>query len=183
MLWIVGYNLIGLFALVLLSPFWLTWLALVPKTRAGFFQKLGFYPKPFLNRLESLPSQKRIWVHTVSVGEFNAARPLINRLIEAEYSVLVSTTTATGQALAQKTYPNLPICYFPLDLPWVIHGTLKRLDPEVVVILETEIWPNLLNQASGQNIPVVMVNGRLSAKSSKGYARFKPFFPLGSQSL
>ena len=112
----------------------------------------------------------------VSVGELNAARPLIEALLAKDYPLIVSTTTLTGYNLAHKNHPGLPVLYFPFDLPWIIQKALRQLQPALIVILETEIWPNLLFYASRQEIPVMMVNGRLSQRSFEGYRRFKWFF-------
>lgn len=170
------YNVFLVVAAVVLSPLLAVWLLMVPKTRAGFWEKLGKRSPTFESRLAALPESNRIWLHAVSVGELNAARPLIRALKAKGYPLIISTTTATGNALAHKTYPELPIFYFPFDFPWVIEATLHRLNPAVLVILETEIWPNLLHRASQNRVPVLLVNGRLSSRSFTGYHRFKWFF-------
>jgi 3-deoxy-D-manno-octulosonic-acid transferase len=170
------YNMFLMILVVALAPCWIVWMLLVPKVRAGFFQKLGFLPQAFLQRVLQLPVENRIWLHAVSVGELNASKPLINRLIEKDYPMVLSTTTATGNALARQLYPDLPIFYFPFDFPWAVNKVLGALKPSVVVILETEIWPNLLYHASRYKVPVLMLNGRLSERSFKGYCRLKGFF-------
>ncbi len=147
-----------------------------PKIRAGFFEKLGGFSKSFLEKLASLPETPRIWIHAVSVGELNAAKPLINALIQQNYPIILSNTTATGHQLALKSYPELPIFYFPFDFPWVIQKTLTCLNPALIVILETEIWPNLMVMASQHKIPVLLLNGRLSSRSFNGYHKLRHFF-------
>lgn len=173
--WILYNMAIFILALVLL-PFWLIGLLLIPKWRAGFFQKLGFLPRACLEQIQTLPLQKRIWIHTVSVGELNAAKPLIQMLIDQGYGVILSATTQTGYTLAHQLFPKLAIFYFPFDLPWVIQQTLQRLNPQLILILETEIWPNLLMSTASKGVPVVLINGRLSQKSFQGYYRFRWFF-------
>lgn len=172
----LAYNTLLVLALVLLTPVWGIWLMLVPKIRHGFWEKLGFWPSDLLQRLNALPKEGRIWIHTVSVGELNAAKPLISALIAKEHPVILSTTTATGNRLAHQLYPTRPILYFPFDVPWVIAKALTGLNPAMIVILETEIWPNLMVQAKRRGIPVVLMNGRLSPRSFRGYARFGWFF-------
>ncbi len=176
MLFYTLYNFILILAILLLSPLWLLWMVFVPKIRVGFGEKLGLLSSPFQEQLKQTPQQNRIWIHTVSVGELNAAKPLIQALLHKHYPVMLSTTTATGNELAHKTFPDLPILFFPFDLPWIIAKILKALQPSVIVILETEIWPNLLFQATQQKTPVLLFNGRLSKGSFAGYSRFKPFF-------
>ncbi len=173
---ILLYNALLFITLALFSPLWLTWLATVPKMRAGFWEKLGFYPEDLKAKLQSQPASKRIWLHAVSVGEFNAAKPLINQLRQEGYALVLSTTTATGNQVARNSYPDLPILYFPFDLFMIVPKALKLIRPDLIVIMETEIWPNLLYFAKRSQIPVMMVNGRLSQRSFKFYVYFKDFF-------
>lgn len=170
------YNLLICGLTIALFPLWIGWMLAVPKVRAGFFEKLGCLSLSFRQQLENLPLENRVWLHAVSVGELNAAKPLIGKLQEKGYPVILSTTTATGNALARKSYPELPVFYFPLDFPWIVCSILRRIRPALLVILETEIWPNLLFHAHWRSIPVIMANGRLSQKSFRGYSRFRGFF-------
>jgi 3-deoxy-D-manno-octulosonic-acid transferase len=177
MLFYFLYNLVLFTLIVLLSPLWLFWMACTPKIRAGFGEKLGHYRPEFVAQLiHHLPIDNRIWLHAVSVGELNAARPLIDALLEKGFPVMISNTTATGHALARKTYPTLPVFYFPLDLPGVLEKSLKLLKPKLLVVLETEIWPNLMVHCRRHRVPVLLVNGRLSQRSYKGYATLSWFF-------
>lgn len=118
--------------------------------------------------------QGGLWVHAVSVGETLAAAPLINAWREAhpDEPVLVTTMTPTGSARVQALWGNkVNHCYAPYDLPWAWGLFLRKVRPRVLVIMETELWPNMLVSAQARGIPVVLVNARLSARSARGYAR------------
>lgn len=175
------YNVLLSLALVALSPVWAAYLLLVPKMRAGFWEKLGFLPAPLQEMLKR-ESGRRIWFHAVSVGEFNAIKPLIADLC-ADYDIVVSTTTRTGHDLAQRTFPALPVLYFPYDLRPAIRRVLRHVRPELVVIAETELWPNFMDLVMRRfRIPLIFVNGRLSQRSSRGYAWVRPLMkPLMRQ--
>lgn len=167
------YNLLLLAGLIILCPIWLAYLAFVPKARAGFWQKLGFFPESLKRRLAQ-KSRKRIWFHAVSVGEFNAIRSLIPLLAD-DFEVVISTTTRTGQDLAVRTYPDLLVIYFPYDLRAVIKRVLRRVQPDLVVLTETELWPNFIDQATRAfSTPLILINGRLSRQSCKGYLWIQP---------
>jgi 3-deoxy-D-manno-octulosonic-acid transferase len=114
-----------------------------------------------------------IWVHAVSVGEVLAARPLVERLKERfpARPVFVSTTTITGNAVARRSLTRADgIFYAPFDWPRPVRRALERVRPQLLVLVETEIWPNLIHEARRRGIRVAMVNGRLSPKSSRRYA-------------
>jgi 3-deoxy-D-manno-octulosonic-acid transferase len=121
--------------------------------------------------------RKTVWVHAVSVGEVKAVEKLLERLRQEfpDRPVVVSTTTVTGQSLAREQRGRLVdhTLYFPLDLPGPLRRTLDRLRPSLVIIAETEIWPNFLRICRQRNIPVMMVNGRISDKSLSGYRRVR----------
>ena len=120
------------------------------------------------------PAPAAVWVHAVSVGEVQAAQPLIRHLLTRTppLSVLVTTTTPTGAArLRSLCGDTVTHRYTPYDLPEVIGRFLERTQPRLVIIMETEIWPNTLAQCAARAIPVVLANARLSARSAKGYAR------------
>lgn len=120
-----------------------------------------------------------VWVHAVSVGEVNAATPLIDRLLEAHpgMQITVTTMTPTGSARVLEGYgARVEHCYLPYDLPGAVARFLDHLQPELAVIMETEIWPNLLRGCARRSIPVLFANVRLSEKSYRGYARFRTLF-------
>lgn len=119
-----------------------------------------------------------IWVHAVSVGEVEASRPIIKAL-KAEYpehQILLTTMTPTGSERVKLLFADtVKHCYLPYDLPFAIKRFLKRTHPEFGIIMETEIWPNLLFHCQRMNIPLVLANARMSVRSAKGYARFPKF--------
>ena len=120
-------------------------------------------------------SGKIIWIHCVSVGEFNASKPLIDQLfiLYPMHKILVSTTTMTGSNEVKKHYKNkVTHCFFPLDAPLIINSFIAKINPEVCILLETEIWPNLIHSLQKKKIPVMLVNARLSEKSFERYLRY-----------
>jgi len=141
------------------------------KYAAGFWQRLGFLPE------FEQDERKVLWLHCVSVGETNAARPLVKELIEnfPEYRLVVSTTTKTGQNLAREVFKNQAelVFYFPYDWKFSVRRALKRIKPSVVLLMETELWFNFLREASRSGARIAIVNGRLSEKSFKRYSYVK----------
>jgi len=119
-----------------------------------------------------------IWVHAVSVGEVEASRPIIKAL-QAEYpehQILLTTMTPTGSERVKLLFADtVKHCYLPYDLPFTIQRFLNRTQPKFGIIMETEIWPNLLFHCQQMNIPLVLANARMSERSAKGYARFPKF--------
>jgi len=119
-----------------------------------------------------------IWVHAVSVGEVEASRPIIKALQAEypEYKILLTTMTPTGSERVKLLFADsVEHCYLPYDLPFAIRRFLKRTHPKFGIIMETEIWPNLLLQCQKTNIALVLANARMSERSAKGYARFPKF--------
>lgn len=147
-------------------------LVLKPKTRIGLGQKLGFIPSAVKPKAKS----PRIWFHTCSVGEFNAGLSLIKLFRERhpDWEVFVSTTTATGQALAnEKVGAWATVFYFPFDLPWAIDSWLSSVQPDMVAIVETELWPGFIHACARRGIGVCCVNGRISPRSFGRYQKVK----------
>ncbi|HSA07446.1 MAG TPA: 3-deoxy-D-manno-octulosonic acid transferase [Candidatus Gastranaerophilales bacterium] len=168
------YNLILIIFAVILFPVIAVAFIIQPKLRAGFFKKLGFYNyKTGLNR-------KSIWVHAVSVGEINATEGLIKRIKKEfpDYVLVVTTVTRTGQEVANKKLGNIAdlISYFPYDFDFSTQAAIKTFDPALVIIAETEIWPGFINQLCRKNVPIMLVNGRISPGSFKGYKKARFFF-------
>ena len=125
-------------------------------------QRLGF----------GCPALKRpVWLHAASVGEARAIAPLAQRL-SAQYSVLITTTTPTGRDQVLALVPGATHAFLPYDLPWAMRAWIDQLNPRALILVETELWPNLIHQASRQGVPVVLANARMSQKSERGYARF-----------
>ncbi len=158
------YSFFYTVAFVLISPLFLL---RRKKYASGFKQRLGFLPK-FKKSTRPI-----IWIHCVSVGETNAARPLINKILKKypNYRLVVSTTTKTGQDLAQKLFADDAdmVFYFPFDWKFTVQRVLRQIRPNVVLIMETEIWFNFIREATKNHAQVFIVNGRLSEKSAKRY--------------
>ncbi len=138
-----------------------------PAYRRRWGERFGF--------VERLPdAQPVIWVHSVSVGETIAAAPMIRRLQKKypDATLLVTTMTPTGSAQVKKIFGNrVEHCYAPYDMPDAIARFLRRTHPAILVIMETELWPNLIHACHQRAIPAVLANARLSAKSAAGYAK------------
>lgn len=120
-----------------------------------------------------------IWFHVVSVGETNAAQPLIEHYLKLGHPVLVTNTTKTGQARAKSLFLKAPYLdlfqavYLPADQKTLIREFYQKYQPKLLLLMETELWPNLLDQAPQFNVPSVLLNARLSEKSAKGYVKVK----------
>ena len=148
--------------------------ALAPRA-AWHALSAGRYAVGLGPRLGMVPPELRqhrgaIWIHAVSVGEVHAARGLISHLRrEMGAPVVLSTTTPTGQVLARTAGADA-VFYMPLDLPVVIRRYLAVLQPRALILVETEIWPNLLRQCREHGVAVALVNGRLSERSRRRYA-------------
>jgi len=143
--------------------------------RKEWRERFAFYRTPRL-RPSQLPL---IWVHAVSVGETRAAKPLIDALLQhyPDYKLLITSTTPTGFATALELYRHearILQTWFPYDLPDVVWRFFKHFQPTLGILLETEIWPNLLHEAARRRIPVVLVNARLSSHSARAYGRIAP---------
>lgn len=163
-------SLLGL-ALLLSSPWWLLRMAMQGKYRAGLSERLGDVPE----RIERSDSRRAIWVHAVSVGEVLAVAGLVQRLRTefSEHRVVISTTTKTGQQLARNKFGDKNVFYFPLDFAFCIRPYLRALRPELVVLAETEFWPNFLRLAKRSGIQIAVVNARISDRSFPRYYRWR----------
>jgi 3-deoxy-D-manno-octulosonic-acid transferase len=142
----------------------------------------GKYQASFRERMGALPSSlqrgasRSIWVHAVSVGEVLTARVLVDGLKRRfpGWSVFLSTTTVTGHDVARRSAPAADgLFYAPFDFPWPVRTALRRLDPALLVLVETEIWPNLIHEAQRHGTRVAIVNGRLSPRSFPRYRRLR----------
>ncbi|MDO4584636.1 MAG: 3-deoxy-D-manno-octulosonic acid transferase [Planctomycetia bacterium] len=164
------FNGIYLLGIGCLFP-WLVWEAIRKgKYREGYGEKfLGKVP-----RLEK-KSSKRIWIHAVSVGEVNLAGILLKaweeRFPEREW--LISTTSKTGYDLARKKFAGKTVFYAPLDFTWSVREAMERLRPDLLVLVELELWPNLLLEAKKRRVPVAVVNGRLGERSFRNYRKIR----------
>ncbi len=123
------------------------------------------------------PGKKCIWIHAVSVGEVNAAKTVIQELKKRfiNYDIVISTTTDTGQARAQALFGSkYKIMYFPFDFSWVMRRAFRNINPAICLLMELEVWPNFVDIAKKLNVPVVIVNGRVSDRSFSRYSKIKP---------
>jgi 3-deoxy-D-manno-octulosonic-acid transferase len=166
------YTALYALALIFSLPYWLVGMLRDGKYRAGLKERLGFVPQ----RLK-LPDEieKSIWIHAVSVGEVLAMTSLLAAL-QAESSgmrVFVSTTTLSGQQLARDRFGESNVFYLPLDLPHSVSAFMRVIRPAMLVMAETEFWPNLLRLAKESGAHVVVVNARISDRSLPGYKRFR----------
>jgi 3-deoxy-D-manno-octulosonic-acid transferase len=172
----VLYNIALIVMTVVLSPYILFKLLTVPKYRGGISQKLGRVRKGVLRVLNNT---RPIWVHAVSVGEVMAAHPLI-RDLRKKYpgrKFILSTVTVTGHYTAKQRVPEADaVFYFPFDYPWIVRRVIKAINPAIVLVAETEIWPNFFRELKRQGIPSALINGRISPKSYGNYLKFRRFF-------
>ena len=139
-----------------------------PAFRQRISERFGF--------VKTLADKPVIWFHVVSVGETLGAKPLISKLIEQhpDHHILVSSTTLTGSDAVQKLFADqVQHVYFPYDLQGSLKRFLNRIQPKKLIIMETEIWPNLYASCQQRNIPIVIVNARLSQRSMKSYLKIK----------
>ena len=134
---------------------------------------------------ELAQSQQPIWIHAVSVGEVIAATPIINALQQQypEQPLLITTTTSTGAERVAALTGNIEHRYFPADYPCAVKQFIKRTKPALCLIMETELWPNMLTVCKDQAIPTIVVNARLSEKSQQKYQRFQSLFAAPLQTL
>lgn len=154
-------------ALAAASPYCAYKLFTQKKIRAGMKQKLGFPP--------ARSGEKCAWFHCVSVGEVGLARELIRRFEERfpTCPAAISTTTDTGGAAARKHFPGHDVFYYPFDLSPAVRGTFRRIRPRCIVLMELELWPNLLITARKRNVPAVIVNGRITEKTFRRLRRIR----------
>src|SRR3954462_11675404 len=163
--------LVGQF--VVATPYWIFKMLSHGKYRAGLSERLGRVPE----RVRSAqPGDVCIWIHAVSVGQVLAVSQLVNELRTARAEnmlIVVSTTTTTGQNLARERFGPENVFYFPLDLGFCIAPYMRALRPKLVVMAETEFWPNFLRKAKRCGAKVAVVNARISDRSLPGYQRWK----------
>jgi 3-deoxy-D-manno-octulosonic-acid transferase len=167
------YSLLLTFGFLILLPRFLFDAFRHGKYVAGFRERLGHVP--------AVASAGRpvIWLHCVSVGETQAARPLVRAIRKAfpDYLLAVSTITLTGQRLAREVFKEdaARVFYFPFDWRWTVRRSLKAINPSLALLMETELWPGFLRECQIQRIPVALVNGRLSDESFRRYRLIRGF--------
>ena len=166
-----AYSFLLSLGLLLLTPYFLFQALAHRKYVDGLRERLGFLPT--INR------QPVIWLHCVSVGETQAARPLVERIRKElpHHALVVSTVTLTGQKLARDLFHTQAarVIYFPFDWRWSVRRSLRAISPAAVLVMETELWPNFLRECKAREIPVALVNGRISRKSFARYRRIRFF--------
>ena len=167
------YSIVTLAALLIASPYFLYQALRHKKYLGSIAQRLGYLPLSL-----NLDGDESIWVHAVSVGEVLSVRPLLAQL-RTEYPklrVFLSTTTLTGQQLARRGVPDADgVFYFPFDWTFAVRRTLSVVKPRLFVMVETELWPNMLRECRRRGIKTVLVNGRLSHRSYPRYRLIRPF--------
>jgi 3-deoxy-D-manno-octulosonic-acid transferase len=166
--WLLNFAYVALLAAV--APVILFRMIVLGKYRTGWRQKI----------LGQLPQRDGtgpcLWLHAVSVGEVLQLEPLLAALAQSDSRLefVISTTTVTGHDVARKRYPGHQIIYFPLDFSWAVNAALARINPAAIVLVELELWPNFIHAASRRKIPILLVNGRISERSYRGYRRIRP---------
>lgn len=172
-------NLIYILLLIVASP-WIVWRRVTQgRYKQGWREKLfGNLPRlsTATTALTKDPTKRRIWFHAVSVGELQVIRPVIE-LAQSEWpdlQIVVTTSTDSGYELAKKLYSQHQVAFAPLDFTWAIRRALDRIEPDLLVMAELELWPNWLSITARQGIPIAIINARLSARSLSGYLRIAP---------
>ncbi len=168
----VPYLLNFAYSLLILAA--LPWLA-VQAIRKGKYRE-GYAAK-FLGLVPWRTSGRTcVWLHAVSVGEVGLLAPLLGIIgrQHPDWECVISTTTMTGMALAKKKYPDLCVFYCPLDFTWAVGAAMRRIRPDLLVLAELELWPNLVRAARRSGARVAVINGRLSEHSFAGYRRIRP---------
>ena len=165
------YSALLAAGLLVSLPYWLLQALRHGKYRAGLDERLGRIP----TRLVTGAARPAIWIHAVSVGEVLAISGLAEELAKRfpQHRIVISTTTDTGQKLAQSRFGGENVFYFPLDFGFAIRPYLRLLRPELIVIAETEFWPNFLRLAHASGARIAVVNARISDRSRPGYRRFR----------
>jgi 3-deoxy-D-manno-octulosonic-acid transferase len=172
----VLYNILLVLLTILLSPVLIFKIITGAKYRGGISQKLGRVRK----RVKRVIGGARpIWVHAVSVGEVMAAHPLIREL-KKKYpgtKLIISTVTVTGNYTALQRVPEADaVFFFPFDYPWIVRKVIRRINPAIVLVAETELWPNFFRELNRMKIPSAVINGRISPHSYRNYMRLRFFF-------
>ena len=167
------YSALLAAALVVGAPWWLVRMVTSGRYRAGLAGRLGRIPA---GMAEAVAGRKVIWLHAVSVGEVMAATELVRALRGQmpDWVIAISTTTETGQHLARERFgSHSPVFYMPLDFAALMRRYLRVLQPQMVVLMESELWPNLIETCASGGIPIAVVNGRVSDRSLPRYLRLK----------
>ncbi len=163
------YNILASIVVIAILPFFTVRMLVMGQIKSRFKEMLGFLPADVL---QQAAGRKCIWAHAASVGEIVATSSIIKEISKLlpNQTFLVSVVTPTGYEMAKKIIPEaIGVIYFPVDLPWVVESVLSRIRPGLFMMVETELWPNFLKAAKRHDVKTIMVNGRISDKSSKRY--------------
>ena len=169
------YNIILFIAAIIVLPYYLLKIIFTGKYRQSFIQKLGGRQAKIPAGLKEGP---RVWIHAVSVGEVTAAAPIVAclKMKRPEVEIIFSTSTETGQKMAHRFIKGTAaFIYFPMDIPSIVRKVIKMVNPDIFVLVETELWPNFLRVSQTRRIKALMVNGRISPRSYRRY-RLTRFF-------
>lgn len=173
----IFYNAIQLLLLVIFLPLIILKVAFTTKYRQRVWDRLGLR-LPSMNRDRA--SGPRIWIHALSVGEVISSVPLVREMRRRfpEWVIIYSASTATGERTARRKLGDITdfIISFPVDIFWSVQRVIKKVKPDLFIIIETDLWPNLLSELSRRGIPILLLNGRISESSFKRYKTFSWFF-------
>ncbi len=163
---VILLDLFYLLVIILLLPWWLLMLAIKPAFRAGILARFIF-PKTIA------PLSGSVWLHGSSAGEIDLLRPLVKKLAEQATgcNIVVSAFSISGFSAAKKAFPHYCVIYFPADFSPVIKRFLSALKPVLIILVESEFWPNFIATASRSGVPVCVLNGRMSQKSFRAHRR------------
>ncbi|MEI6219352.1 MAG: glycosyltransferase N-terminal domain-containing protein, partial [bacterium] len=175
MIWVV-YNILFAIGYSMMLPYFIFRMVRRGGYLKGFLERLCVFDAAAAARIRERP---RIWIHAVSVGEILVALRFIDefRVQEPGVAFVLTTTTSTGHSIAAaRLNASDVIAYFPVDFPFVIRRALDLFRPRALVLVESELWPNLVRLTAGRGIPVILVNGRMSERSERGYKIVRVFF-------
>jgi 3-deoxy-D-manno-octulosonic-acid transferase len=165
------YNSLLTFLLILASPYLLLRSLIQKRFREGLLQRMGFF--------KNLLFEKPIWIHAASVGEVLCSIPLLKKITKEfpQLKIVLTTMTSTGNETAKTRLPEADrVLFVPIDHPLFIRRTIGKIQPSLLLIAETELWPNLLRSCGRKGIPIILFNGRISQKSFQRYLFLKFFF-------
>jgi 3-deoxy-D-manno-octulosonic-acid transferase len=165
------YNILLTFSLFLASPYFLLRALIQKRFRKGLAQRMGFF--------QNLSFKNPIWTHAASVGEVFCSIPFLKKIKEEfpHCKIVVSTMTSTGNETAKTYLPEADqVLFLPVDHPFIVRRVIEKIQPRLLLIAETELWPNLLRCCGKKGIPIVLFNGRISQKSFRRYLLLKFFF-------
>ncbi len=167
----LAYNILLTFLLLLASPYFLFRSLVRKRFREALPQRMGFF--------KNLPFQAPVWIHAASVGEVFCSVPVLKRMRKefSQIKFVITTMTSTGNETAKTHLPEADqILFVPVDHPLIVRRAIKKIQPGMLLVAETELWPNLLRLCGKKGVPIVLFNGRISQKSFKRYLLFKFFF-------